>query len=196
VPALRLFFKMALNFDGFVLRPPRVSQANAITTAAATTGVVRNSQPVPSASIIDDSPDLVDAAAIQYKTAILNPAGEAEEYLIFAANTSNLTVLEDTILTGQAKGSIVQGTFTVVDTTISPDDRKDGSDRVVIVDNGNRSVFEVISFLITRGDTDAEIPVTFSGGNYTFNIISGIAVIEASIVSGALQGGLSKQRGG
>ena len=195
MPALRLFFKMALNFDGFVLRPPRSSQANAITTAAATTGVIRNSQPVPSESIIDDSPDLVDAAAIQYRAAILNPAGETEEYLIFAANTSNLTVLEDTIITDQAKGNIVQGTFTVVDTTISPDDREDGSDRVVIVDDGNRSVFEVISFLITRGDTDAEISVTFSSGDYTFNAISGIAVIESSIVSGALQGGLSKQRG-
>lgn len=191
---------MSLNFQGFVLRPPRIAPANAVTTGSATSGVVRDVKALPSSYDLP-GPELVDAAASQYKSAILLPNGETEEYLVFAANTSNLTVLEGFAVENEATGRIVAGELEAFDNSI-PTIRLDGSDKVVIVDDGNRSIKDVLSFQIERGDGGIVVLVQ-ALGDFTYDPVSGVAVLSPAVLgqaqplpgSGPLTGGASRLRG-
>lgn len=191
---------MSFPFQGFVLRPPRVAPSNAVTTAGAASGVVRDFQGLPAQYTVV-GPTLVDAAAEQYKAAILLTSDEeATEYLLWSQNTSNLTIVEGFEVLNEATGRIVQGTGTAFDASV-PIIRQDASDRVVIADNGNRSILEVIELEVVRGD-DTQVVLTAAGGDFTFDPRTGIVTFDPSVVgdstppgTGALGGGVSRLRG-
>ena len=188
-------------FQGFVLRAPRVAPANAATTAPATNGVIRDSKPL-SASYGFTGPDLVEADFQQYKAAILDREEITTEYLIWAANTGNISTTDDSVFE-EAQGSIPRGTsdvYEIVDVTTTQI-RRDGTDRVVVTDIDQRSIHRLIRFTIVRGDTGAERTLQFALNEFAFDAVSGIAVVDSSFIgtadppTGFLEGGLSRSRG-
>ena len=83
---------MAFNTSGFVLRPPRIATGNARTTGEADSGVVRDHKDLPGA--FTETATFVEATADQYRAAVLdNPNGTEDEFLVWAANTSSLSLL-------------------------------------------------------------------------------------------------------
>ncbi len=190
---------MAFATDGFVLRPPRVAPSNARSTGPATSGVVRDHNPLPAAYEYFDSPsNLLEVPADMYRAAVLDrPGAEQEEVLVWAANSSSLTVIESTAWTvtaadAGASTSIPRGTLTV---TGSPA-QTDGTSRVVVQDAGGRGISQVRLLVIQRGDTGALVR---AGPDGTLNFASqdsdaGLVVLAAGTLT-ALGGGVSHRRG-
>lgn len=159
---------MATDFTGHVLRGARVSPANKETTAEPVTGVVRDLRPVPTAFDLDAAaPAVVDAQADQYRAAVLEaPGTSTTEYLLWAQNTSQLAMVDDATWwseSGQGVGS--PGALTVTDSSPIPFDPAvgmplhwgtflDGSSRIIVTDDGNRSIGQILSIVIARGDED------------------------------------------
>jgi hypothetical protein len=129
-----------------------------------TNGVARDVRQIPGYFEVN-FPSVVDASARQYEAAVLNQ-DDTVEYLVWAANSSNIAHLEDPSW-GVTSGavSIPTGSNTVIDTN-SPDlqggspARTDGSSTIVLMDNDNRSIAEVLSITIIRGDDVTETEVT------------------------------------
>jgi len=100
-------------FDGHVLRGPRVAQGNATTTESATGGVCGDVKFLGngwSATFIGSwgSENLVRMSYYQYESAILTGReGQLEEYIAWAANSSNLSVVES------ASNAIKEGTVAI-----------------------------------------------------------------------------------
>lgn len=131
---------------GSVLRDSQVAPANSPSTGMTQTGVVRDARPVPVAYDLDaDAPSFVDAAADQYLSAV---GTTATEYLVWAANTANLTGPTNPdpswwTETGYGKipvGMTTVGTFT------------DGSTVAIVTDNGNKDIGRIYSIVVARGD--------------------------------------------
>lgn len=197
---------MSFFTNGFVLRAPRTAPSNARTTGSAINGVSRDHKPLPtSRDFFDSAGDLLEVSADEYRTAVLdNPQGQAEEYLVWAANSSSLTVLETTDWTVASMSpstsvSIPTGTITVDDIT-SPENPTDGSDRLVVLDAGGRGIAQVRLIIILRGDTETAIEVgPDASGGPTFDFASqdsdaGLATLSTAALT-ALGGGVSKIRG-
>lgn len=151
---------MANRFEGYVLRGSRVSPANATSTAESTTGVVRDPRPVPTEyDVQSEAPEFVDSFADQYRAAILDaPGSTTVEYLVWAQNTGSLAMVDDSSWwIEEGRGSIPPGNLQVTDTTPEPDEDgvfDDGTDRVIVTDNGDRSIGFITTVVIARGDVD------------------------------------------
>lgn len=176
------------EFTGFVLRDVLVAPSNADTSAAPTNGVVHDVKPTPSDyDLATSNPAVVDAAADQYRAAILDdPAdGGSTEYLMVAANSSQLALLEDASwVTSDGKGFYTPGNLVVGSFT-------DGTDRVVITDNGNRNLASIVSLQIKRGDHQLVVTVaTFESTDIT----AGLVTLDAPTLL-LLGGGISEARG-
>ena len=132
-----------------------MSPANASTTAEITDGVIRTVEEVPTGYDLDAAaPPLVDVRADQYRAAILDAPGTSPvEYCVWAENTSNIALLNDptwAVSTGQ--GSIPPGTLPVTDLTPPGETLADGSSRIIVTDDGNRSIGSIAAVVISRGD--------------------------------------------
>jgi len=159
---------MGFSFDGWVLRPPRIAPSNSASTGEPVTGVLRDAREVPPIYALEpQSPEFVDARADQYRTAVLEAPGTTPvEYLLWAANTAQLAVaLDPDWWTEEGFGTIPIGELQVTDDTpavIPPGDPtpvnygffEDGTSRVVVQDNGDRSIGNIIALVISRGDVD------------------------------------------
>ena len=88
---------MGFDFTGYVIRPPRSASANAATTGEALSGVDRDHKPVPPAYVLPPTTGGdPEPFADDYRAAVLlRPTEGTDEYLVWAANTGSLTVLED-----------------------------------------------------------------------------------------------------
>ena len=85
---------MANEFEGHVLRAPRVAPGNTTTSIAPDNGVVRDVRPPPARTAAQ--PLIVDQAGDQYRAAILEgPGTSSTEYLVWAANSSQLALVDD-----------------------------------------------------------------------------------------------------
>lgn len=175
--------------DGFVLKSPRSAPSNAQGTSGADSGVSRAHADLPGSYGLPG--DLVEASADQYRSSVLrSPDRTTREYLLWAANSSNLAILEDpSWAVSDGTGSIPSGTLTVTDATYGT--RNDGTDRVVVVDNGGRSIAGILSVVVVRGDTGATVTATVFASN---NPTAGVVTLDpADLV--LLGGGLSRTRG-
>lgn len=215
---------MGFNFDGYVLRPPLVSPVNAAETAEPETGVLRHVSSLPSSYDLN-APAFIDVRADQYRTAILEAPGTSPtEYLVWAANTGTLAMLDDPAWwTEEGSGYIPVGEETV--TIIPPAVPEvpppqtgyqafDGTLTVVVRDDGGRTLGTILAIVVVRGDVtnyddagwaDEDDPSQgrLGGNPYPYiipapgdqNPVSGVVTItDASIIS-ALGGGLSQERG-
>ena len=130
---------MSFQFDGKVLEGIRQSPVNSPKTDEPGTGVVRDIRPLPGTYTLP-APDLVAAAADQYRASTLDaPGSTIVEYLVWAQNSGQLATVDDPDWwTTEGEGNIPEGDTTVVDNY--GETHTDGTDRVVVVDNGNRSI--------------------------------------------------------
>jgi len=177
---------------GFVLRPPRLATSNARTTGEVTNGVDRHHQTLPSTSAYY-STGLVEVAADQYRASVLQGSG-SEEYLIWAANTSSLAMLETqewTVTASNPSGS-VRIPVGVLDVGV----HTDGTARLVVQDTGGRSLAEVRLLQIVRGDTGAIVQAgPASAEDFdSQDPDAGWVVLSAASLS-SLGGGVSTERG-
>lgn len=180
---------MNLGFDtsGYVLKSARSAPSNATTTAGASSEVSRAHATLPGS--FDLPGDLVEVSADQYRAAVLrNPEDATQEYLLWAANTSNLAILEDASWTTGAG----EGTFPAGDLAVGL--FADGTDRVFVTDDAGRSIGSVLSVAVTRGDLPgAPVPVPF-GLFASQDPDAGLVVLGAAALL-ALGGGISRARG-
>lgn len=181
---------MGFDFSGFVLRAPRTAPSNFTTTDEASNGVDRDFKPLSDDYSIP-SPELVEIAADQYRAAVLLRTDDGEtQYLLWAANTANLSDIGDFVV---SNGS---ATFPVGDTPVENTATifggTTGSNRVLIVDDADRSIRDVTSLRVTRGDTGDSFQLVGKG---QWNPVTGVFTItdEATITS--LGGGVSSIRG-
>ena len=175
--------------DGFVLKSPRSAPSNAQGTSGADSGVSRTHADLPGAYGLPGN--LVEASADQYRASVLlSPGQTTREYLLWAANSSNLAILEDpSWAVSDGTGSIPSGSLTVADSTYGT--RNDGTDRVVVVDNGGRAIAGILSVTVKRGDTGAQVTaVSFASSNPT----SGVVTLDSADLA-LLGGGMSRTRG-
>ena len=97
---------MSFNTTGYVLKAARSAPCNATGTAPANSGVLREHVDLPGSYSLPGA--FVEVAADQYRASVLDsPTGGTQEYLLWAANSSNLAVLED------PSWEIDQGTGTI-----------------------------------------------------------------------------------
>lgn len=193
---------MGFALSGFVLRAPRVAPSNAVTTDEAANGVQQDYKPLPEIYKIP-SPPLVSLAEDQYRAAtLLDPEDATTEYLIFAANTANLSSRAG-FQTQKAKGSIGTGTLSVTQVVPDPNPNNpydssslntltDGTNRIFIFDDANRSIAEVTQLIVRRGDTGADIALTTQ---ISWNPVTNTATVVGSTALAELGGGLSLSRG-
>lgn len=165
---------MSFDFSGYVLRPIRTAPSNASTSGEPESGVVRGVSPIPTAYALDrttpapfNQPDLVEVWADQYRAAILlSDEEQTTEYLLWAENSSQLGLVEDPAWWQQdGTGSLTQGTLTVTDASPEPipdgeptpegyGEFDDGTDTVIVTDDGGRSISSITHLVVARGDVD------------------------------------------
>jgi len=181
---------MGFDFSGFVLRAPRTAPSNFTTTDEASNGVDRDFKPLDAVYSIT-APDLVEVSADQYRTAVLLRTQDQEtQYLVWAANTANLSDIGDFVV-NDGTATFPVGTTPVVNTdTIFAGTT--GSNRVLIVDDANRSIREVTNLEVRRGDTGEEFELVGKG---TWNPVTGVFTITDEATLLALGGGVSSIRG-
>ena len=146
---------MANIFQGTVLKPTRAGTSNSADTSVPVSGVIRDVKPPPTGYTLP-YPDVVDIGLQRYKAAILEQENSVE-YMVWAANSSNLTRVDDpTWSLGDGSVTIPEGSYTVVDAN-SPDEelgthiRRDGSEYLVLRDNQERSISQVLTLTIRNG---------------------------------------------
>lgn len=175
--------------QGFVLKAPRSAPSNATRTSGADSGVPRGHADLPGSFGLPG--DLVEVAADQYRAAVLlSPDQGTREYLLWAANSSNVALIEDPSWSlSEGTGSIPAGSLTVADAVYGT--RTDGTDRVVVVDDGGRSIAGILSVTVKRGDTGLEVVATaFAVSDPTASYV----VLNSADLA-LLGGGLSRNRG-
>lgn len=179
---------MAFDLSGHVLRAPRIAPSNAPTTAEPSNGVVRDIRPVPGAyDLAAEAPSFVDVYADQYRAAILEAPGTSPvEYLLWAANSSNLALVDD------ASWAIDLGTGYIPLGEVEVGSFSDGSDRIIVKDNGGRDIGTILEVTVTRGDTGDEVVLTVASANQD----GGAGVVWLTQAQkDALDGGVSQDRG-
>jgi hypothetical protein len=182
---------MALNTDGYVLRAPRTAPANAITTDEASNGVSEDFKALPAVYTIP-APEYVNVASDQYRSAILLRTDPTTEYLIWAANTANLGTVDSFTISNEGTGTIPEGTLEVANSNAPTEPFTDGTTRLIIIDDANRTISLLVSAIVTRGDDGAEVDVSTA----SFNPVTGVLDIteDAALIT-ALGGGFSSTRG-
>jgi hypothetical protein len=175
------------KITGYVLKPTRSAPSNATTTGPSDSAVPREHTDLPGGYVVPGT--FVDVAGDQYRSAILHsPRGGVTEYLLWAANSSNLSVLEDISWTiSEGSGAIPTGTLSVGTFT-------DGTSHVIVTDNDARSIAQVLSLTVKRGDLPLA-PITFTSGDFASQDADGSLVVLDGAALLALDGGLSLDRG-
>jgi len=133
----------------------------------------------------------VEVSADQYRASVLlSPSQDTREYLLWAANSSNLAVFEDPSWSlTDGTGYIPSGSLTVVDAVEGT--RTDGTDKIIVTDNAGRSIAGILSVTVVRGDVGLEVvSTTFASANPT----SGVVTLD-SFALALLGGGMSRTRG-
>jgi len=182
---------MGFDFTGFVLRAPRVAPANAQTTDEAVNGVDRDFKPLSSDYTIP-SPELVEIGADQYRAAVLlRPNDGQTEYLVWAANTANLSDIGGFEIRNEANATFPNSTGVIVSDNNNIFGSA-GSTRVIVIDDANRNIADITSLIVRRGDTGDEFELV---GNGTWNTVSGIFQITDEQTLIDLGGGVSSGRG-
>lgn len=164
---------MGNEFEGHVLRAPRVAPGNTATSIAPDNGVVRDVRPPP-VTRTAAQPEIVDLAGDQYRAAVLEAPGTSpHEYLVWAANSSQLALVDNPawFLT-DGIGQIPIGTLTV-------GDFEDGTLQVIVSDNGDRSIGTILALVVALGDktyddegwVDPEDPSLGRAGPAPFEIV-------------------------
>jgi len=196
---------MGFALSGFVLRAPRVAPANAIATDEPTNGVEQDYKSLPPLSYQIPAPQFTSVSEDQYRAAVLlEPGGETEtEYLIFAANTADLKDRADFEVLGESRAIVGAGNLTVIQIIPDPDpgnpftsssqvELTDGTDRVFIFDQANRTIQNVTTLVAVRGDTGDEFDLSNA---IAWNPVTSTATITDSALLSLLGGGLSAERG-
>ena len=160
-------------FDGYVLSGARNSAANATTTNTADSGVSRALHTLPTCYPAGQ-PDLVQARVNQYRA---SHNGGGAEYLLWAANTSSLALVEESSWAiDQGTVSIPSGTTTVNDPSSPTGTRTDGTRVVILSDNSSRSIAGATTVSYRRGGTTTDVAFTLDV-DITFDPISGSLTI-------------------
>ena len=182
---------MGIETSGYVLRAPRTAPSNATTTDEATNGVCEDFKGLPDEYVIP-APELVNVASDQYRAAVLLRDDPSTEFLIWAANTSDLGIENSFIIENDATGSIPPGTLEVANSNDVEAPYADGTTRLIIIDDANRSITQIEEAIVTRGDNGDEVDVTAAA----FNTVTGVLDItdEPTLIV-ALGGGFSEARG-
>ena len=187
---------MSIDLTGYVLRPPRSAPSNATSTAATENGVLRDNKDFPGAFPLPG--DFVELSGDQYRAAVIqNPSSTTQEHLVWAANSSNLALLEENswaISDGTA--SIPTGNLPVANAGPPVSVHTDGSTRLVITDDEDRSIASVRSVTIMRGDNAVQV---VAGPDAITDFASqdadaGIVTLAGTTLT-ALGGGVSNDRG-
>lgn len=192
---------MGLNPNGHVLRTAQVAPSNAASTGEVNSGVIRFPTELPDTYVLKaQAPELVDVLADQYRTAIMNAPGTTPvEYLVWAANSSQLAISDDADWWTEAGFG-----------TIPPEQE---TTRIVVTDNGLRQLSSILAVVVARGDVtydddgwvNPEDPsdgrkgntpyLVLLPGDYTANAFAGIVEITSVGKLATLGGGLSRERG-
>ena len=118
--------------------------------------MIRTVEEVPAGYDLDPaSPNLVDVRADQYRAAVLKAPGTSPiEYCVWAENTSNIALRNDpTWAISEGEGKIPPGTLSVTKNLPLPvETLSDGTSRVVVTDDGNRSIGSIAAVVLARGD--------------------------------------------
>lgn len=178
---------MGFDFDGYVLRPPRVANGNAQSTGEATSGVDRDHKDLTGYTAgLAPTGRPPEPFADTYRAAVLLRSDAGAEYLLWAANNGSLTTVEtpDYAVTGNTDF------VTVVAGTLPVPPFADGADTFIVKDEGNRSLHSVTLLRIKRGDTSALVSATFASQD----MVSGKVVLDGVTLT-ALGGGFSEARG-
>lgn len=145
---------MGFDFTGHVLRAPQVAPTNAAVSSPPDNGVVRDVRVPPNRTAAQ--PDIVDLAGDQYRCSVLEAPGTSPvEYLVWAANSSQLALVDDpTWWTNDGSGRIPVGNLTVENLEDPLKPFSDGASRIVVTDGGGRSIGTILALVIARGDKD------------------------------------------
>jgi hypothetical protein len=182
---------MGISTTGYVLRAPRTAPSNATTTDEAVNGVCEDFRALPSEYQIP-SPDLVNVSGDQYRSAVLLRNDPTTEFLIWAANTSDLGIEDSFLIENEATGAIPPGDLEVANSNEPSEPFTDGTTRIVITDDANRSISTLTQAVVTRGDND--LPVDVTAG--TWNSVTGVLDIsDDPALLALLGGGFSDTRG-
>lgn len=168
---------------------------------SATSGVPKQVNQIPGIYSFPDHTNWTDIYADQYRAAVLKDSeNTTTEYLVWAANTGNLSTFEDQLIsTGQA---IFEPNGLQVGTVYT-----DGTDTVLIRDNNLQDISSVSYLVVSRGDvtysdtgwvdeTDFSQGRTGSNPYLVFEVSTSghvVTLTEAQLLQ--LDGGLSKERG-
>lgn len=223
---------MPFDFTGYVLRAPRTAPSNAPTSGEPNNGVVRDVRSLPASYDLAaevgqfQQPEMLELYADQYRAGILqNDATANTEYLVWAENNSQIGILSDPDWWQEAgAGYIPTGSLTVVDASPFPlavgevepagyGFFTDGASIVIVTDNGGRSLAQITTLVVRRGDVDdyddrgwvdPEVPASGRKGFNPYLVLeidaadqsptAGVVTLtDAQLVT--LDGGLSKDRG-
>ena len=171
-------------FSGHVLRPVRSAPSNSPTTADPVNGVVPRvefKEPFGGGMSIGGGGMSIGGGGIpfslpseipvetyrdMYRVAVL-ANDEEEEYLVWAANSSNLAVRE-----GQ---QVTNGTARILSGDLTVGAFEDGTDRIVVTDDGNRDILDIVSITYVAGDDITQTPITTT--NVSLTVVKGIVQI-------------------
>jgi len=193
---------MAFDFSGSVIRGARTANANATTTGRAQSGVVRDVKPLPPTFDLTSSngyaPDLVDADADHYRTAILNsPVEGTTEYMIWAANSSQIARIDtsnDDWLSEDGTGTIPIGTDPVQKIPASAGYFEDGTNKVIVTDNGGNSIAAIKEIRVRNGGTLAV--TTIDAVDFkSVDPDSGLIEVSSPVLVADFNGAFSNERG-
>ena len=168
-----------VTLSGQVLQGARTSAANAPTTSPTDSGVSKAIYAIPSGYPTGE-PAVAQTNVLRYGS-ITN--GNQYEYLVWAANNGSLANIDSTSWhVADGSVSIPGGNLTVIDPSSPTGNKTDGTARVVITDNGNRTIGGVISVLYTNGNTLSSAVFTTGGGDITYNQSNGIITLNDTVL--------------
>lgn len=185
---------MGFDFDGYVLRPPRVAGGNAQSTGETTSGVDRDHKALTGyTSGLEPTARPPEPFADAYRAAVLLRSDAGAEYLLWAANNGSLATVETSDYSIEGSTSFVKsvtGTLTVTQVLPTPVTYTDGTDTFVVKDAGNRTLYSVTVLDLKRGDTGTVVSSVLASQNMT----TGKVVLDAATLV-SLGGGFSDERG-
>lgn len=167
-------------FQGAVLKPTRAGSSNSSETVVPISGVVREVSPPPAEYGLS-YPDVVDIGLQRYKAAILDQEDPSTQYMLWAANSSNIARIDDptwSLLGGS--GKIPNGSNVVIDPQSTDEEgaskvRRDGTTYLIVRDSQERSLSRILEITVRNGGTQA-LEVLLE------NVDFGVLNIEAGLV--------------
>ena len=151
---------MSFDKQGYVLKPARLATGNSSSTGEAVSGVPREhiypSEMTALGYDIEPSQP-VEPYADMYSAAVLEAPEDITQYAVFAANTSQFSIVEEDFavqlelppetLVTPLSGTKIVGSF------------NDGTIRFAVRDEMGRSIASVLEIIIRRGDNGTPISV-------------------------------------